>query len=72
MLKILGTFLFLIFLAFVASAIFFLFLFLGWNHGVVHAFSFARPITLPQAFFLNLGLVMVAQALKGVAITAKE
>lgn len=72
MLKILGQLLFLIVLAFIASAFFFIFLYLGWNHGIVHAFSFAKPITVPQAFFLNLGFVMVAQALKGVAVTSKE
>ncbi len=66
-----GVFLALI-LGFVATLITFLFLYMGWNWGVVPAFAFAKPLSLSQVFWLDFGLVMLGNALKGTSVTMKE
>ncbi len=59
-------------LGFVATIITFLFLYMGWNWGIVPAFSFVKPLSLSQVFWLNFGIVMLGNALKGTSVTMKE
>jgi len=57
----------------VVAALGTVFMWLGWNEGVVAALSFARPITLAQAFFLSLGFAGVGNTFKSsLTINSKE
>lgn len=59
-------------LGFAATILTFLFLYMGWNWGIVPAFSFVKPLSLSQVFWLDFGLVMLGNALKGTSVSLKE
>lgn len=48
------------------------FLWLAWNHGVRHAFSFTNEITFFQAFWFDLGIMLIATSAKGADVEVKE
>lgn len=72
MLKILFAILGSLILCFVLTLISFLFLYMGWNWGVVPAVAVAKPLTLSQVFWFNFGLAMLGNTLKGTSISMKE
>lgn len=49
-----------------------LFLFIGWNHGVVAAVSGAKDITVVQAWCLTFFILLTGNLLKGVAVSINE
>jgi hypothetical protein len=70
--KILFGLLLPLILGFVSTVITFLFLYMSWNWGIVPALSFVKPLSLSQAFWLDFGLVMLGNSLKGTSVTMKE
>jgi hypothetical protein len=53
-----------LFITVLVAALGTVFLWLGWNHGVVPALTFAKEISLFQAFFLSLGLAGIGGMFK--------
>jgi hypothetical protein len=71
MLKVLALILLGLMMTLVTAIVVTLFFYAGWNLGVVPALSFAKKITLMQAFWLSLTISTVCNCFKS-SLSIKE